>query len=102
MWWKVPAQFVLMAVLVVTFVPPSTLASPVAQEARELTLLVGAGQDTVSAEGFFPATVRVRAGDRVTWRINSDADHTVSFIGDLALTWVAGAPMETYRGSTLV
>jgi plastocyanin len=46
---------------------------------RELTLLVGAGQDTVSLDSFFPQTVRVRAGDTITWQVNNDRTHSVSF-----------------------
>jgi plastocyanin len=45
-----------------------------------VTILAGAGQDTVSINAFFPASVRVRAGDTVTWRINSNEPHTASFL----------------------
>lgn len=57
----------------------TTLATPVAQDSRELTVLVSAGQDTVSAFAYFPSAVQVRAGDLVTWKLNSDVPHTVSF-----------------------
>lgn len=102
MWWRVPALLVLLAVPVATFMQPSTLASPVTMEARELTVLVGAGQDTVSAEGYFPEAVRVHAGDTITWKINSDAEHTVSFLGDRTPTILAGASSEPYGGSGIV
>jgi plastocyanin len=57
----------------------ATTASAAAQESRNLTVLVGAGQDTVSIDTFFPQNVRIRAGDTVTWRIESDATHAVGF-----------------------
>jgi len=41
---------------------------------------VGAGTGTTSINLFFPSTVRVRAGDTVTWKINTEGDaHTVTF-----------------------
>src|SRR2546425_507817 len=47
---------------------------------RTLVAYVGAGRDTASINLFFPATIRVRAGDTVTWRMNADGDpHTVTF-----------------------
>lgn len=52
---------------------------PQAQEPRNLTALAGAGQDTITANAFFPSVLRIRAGDTVTWKINSDEIHTVSF-----------------------
>ncbi|MBM3926718.1 MAG: hypothetical protein FJ320_12230 [SAR202 cluster bacterium] len=49
-------------------------------KARDLTVLVGAGQGAVSVNAFLPSTVRIRAGDTVTWRMNADGDpHTVTF-----------------------
>jgi len=54
-------------------------ASAQAQAPRELRVLAGVGQDTLGAFGYFPETVRIRAGDMVTWQINSDLVHTVSF-----------------------
>ena len=50
---------------------------------RELVVLVGAGKGTTSINLFFPSTIRVRAGDTVTWRINTEGDaHTVTFTDD--------------------
>ncbi len=46
---------------------------------RNVTALVGTDQDTRQAIGFFPGNIRVRAGDTVTWKINSGEIHTVSF-----------------------
>jgi plastocyanin len=57
---------------------PAT-ASAAAQEPRELTVLAGLGQDTVTAFGYFPETLRIRAGDMVTWKIQGDATHTITF-----------------------
>ena len=50
---------------------------------RELAVLVGAGKGTTSINLFFPSTIRVRAGDTITWRINTEGDaHTVTFTDD--------------------
>lgn len=51
-----------------------------AQPPRNLTVLVGAGQDTLQALNFFPMSVRVRQGDTITWRANGDELHTASFV----------------------
>lgn len=61
----------------VTPEPPPPAAD---QPPREVVLLAGAGQDTVAINAFFPATLRVRAGDTVTWKINSDEPHTATFL----------------------
>lgn len=50
------------------------------REPRELTALVGAGRDTEAIVTFLPARLTVRAGDTVTWKINTDEIHTVSFL----------------------
>ena len=42
-------------------------------------MLAGAGQDTVSVDAFFPQNIRIRAGDSVTWRVESDQTHVVGF-----------------------
>lgn len=47
---------------------------------RNLSVIVGAGRDTVAITEFFPKDVTVRAGDTVTWTIDSDEIHTVSFM----------------------
>jgi plastocyanin len=59
-------------------VQPATPAP--AQPARTLTALVGVGQDTTQVLAFFPAALKVRVGDTITWKIESDEVHTVSFI----------------------
>ena len=52
---------------------------PAAPAARELTVLVAGGQDTIVPVAFFPANVRIRAGDTVTWKHNGGLDHSVTF-----------------------
>ena len=54
-------------------------ASAAAQESRNLTVLAGAGQDTVMVTAFFPQNIRIRAGDTLTWKNESDQDHVVGF-----------------------
>ena len=54
-------------------------APAAAGEPRELTVLVGEGRDTTAIVGFFPSTVRIRAGDTITWKHNTDEPHSVSF-----------------------
>ena len=49
-------------------------------QSRTLTVLAGAGQDTVGADAFFPQNLKIRVGDTVIWRINSDEPHTVAFV----------------------
>ena len=53
---------------------------PPAPEAQEIIVLAGAGQDVVSINAFFPASVRVRVGDTVTWKISSDEPHSATFL----------------------
>lgn len=55
-------------------------AASTAQEPREITVLNGAGQDTIDILAFFPQTATIRAGDTITWRQNGDSTHTVSFV----------------------
>jgi plastocyanin len=54
-------------------------ASAQVQEPRNLRVLAGAGQDTVMVTAFFPQNIRIRAGDTLTWRNESDQDHVVGF-----------------------
>lgn len=53
---------------------------PPAQPSRSLTVLAGAGQDTTNVEAFFPENMKIRAGDTVTWKINSSPNHTITFL----------------------
>ncbi len=64
-------------------------SATVATEPRELNLLVGAGRDTEAILAFFPRNLRVRVGDTVTWKINSDEIHTVAFLPE-------GAPVPDF------
>jgi plastocyanin len=76
---SVPIVVALAGVLTFVFALP---ASQAAQEPpRNLTVLVGWGRDTESLDAFFPRDIRVRAGDTITWRQNSDSAHTVTFLG---------------------
>jgi plastocyanin len=91
-----------------------------------LTVLVGAGKDTTTITEFLPGTVRIAVGSSITWEINSDEPHTVSFFGqagpppfivpvpggqpgevmfnpeDLFPTRLPGATIESYEGSKFV
>ncbi|MFQ5813961.1 MAG: hypothetical protein ACE5I2_12375, partial [Anaerolineae bacterium] len=104
-------------------VPPAPPPPPEPQAPRELTLLVGAGEETVAINAFLPETIRIRAGDTVTWKLDSDEVHTVTFLSggeepevaipvpgggptDLMFdpqvafpTRGPGAPVETYSGT---
>ena len=75
---------VLVAAVAVASAGGVSLAKPAPQEGRNLTVLSGAGQDTVNLLSFFPQTIRIRAGDTITWQQNSRAPHTVSFLGSPA------------------
>lgn len=81
MWLRIPLLLALLTLPIVAVSQPSTMASQVAQEPRELAVLAGFGQDTVDMLAFFPQKIRVRAGDTVTWKQNSDASHNVAFYG---------------------
>ncbi len=85
-------------VVVEKLMPPSAPPAGPAQAARSLTVLTGAGKDTTDVNAFFPANMRVRAGDKVTWKLNSDEIHTVTFIGsakpDMAVPISNGDPGE--------
>lgn len=66
----VAALLTFATVATLTASPGASLASPAAQGPREVTALVGAGQDTLEVFGFFPHDLVVHAGDTVTWKIN--------------------------------
>lgn len=47
---------------------------------REVFVLVGAGQDTLSVNSFLPSKITVRVWDTVTWKLgHPDEPHTVTF-----------------------
>jgi plastocyanin len=58
-------------------------AQPASVAPRTVTVLVGGGQDTIVLDGFFPQPLRIRVGDTVTWKFNSEPTHrhTVTFAG---------------------
>jgi plastocyanin len=103
---KLSLAAVIVAVTMFTLnaLQPSTLASSPALQARDLTVLVGGGQDTMQLLNFFPMSVRIRTGDTVTWRINADELHTTSFVkgvtqwGPIAIQFPLGAPGEMIPG----
>ena len=101
--------------------------APQAAAPKELTLLVGAGEDTVSVNAFLPSKVTVRGGDTVTRKLNHTGElHTTHFLSggqrpppampiagggptDLQIPPVIafpsrppGAPVETYSGDGIV
>lgn len=90
-----------------------------------VTVLAGAGQDTTVVSAFLPGVIRVEVGTTVTWRLNGDEVHTVTFLGSDEPPHFAvpapegqegivfnpqvafpsrppGAPVETYAGSGFV
>ena len=50
-------------------------------ESRELFVTVSEGKDTLSINAFLPARITIRAWDMVTWNLDSDEPHTVTFSG---------------------
>jgi plastocyanin len=116
---------VLRRLLVPTVTVAALCGTVLAQDGpREFVVLVGAGQDSTTLNTYFPEVLRVRVGDTVTWRLNSDEIHTVSFAFDLPAEEVAfavlgpqgpmvnpmaafptrppGAPVEAYSGTGFV
>ena len=59
---------------------PEPTFTPTPPAPRTLNVLVGAGRDTISISAFFPKTVRLRAGDTITWQNNTDDTHTTTFL----------------------
>ena len=50
-------------------------------EPRLLTVLVGAGADTVAVNAFLPSSVTIRAGDTIMWELNHlEEFHTTVFL----------------------
>jgi plastocyanin len=69
--WLLPLLY-LCVVLMLTAC--GTTAAP-----RTLTVLVGGGQDTTQLLAFFPEKVKIRVGDTVNFKLNSEEIHTVTF-----------------------
>jgi plastocyanin len=78
---------------------PTSAATPAATEpAPEATtgfapdgpttfdVLAGAKDGAVDVEWFFPETIRIRAGDSITWTADGYEGHTITFIPDGRLT----------------
>ena len=124
---KLPIALIVLAVAVLGLAACGDSATPTpVLEPRELTVLVGDGRDNEAIMAFLPTRIKVRVGDSVTWKINSDDIHTASFLsggpnpefaipipgggpGDLMLnpqvafpTRFPGAPVETYSGAGVV
>lgn len=60
---------------------PAAMEPAAAVGARQLTIIVGAGEDTTSVNAFLPSTVAVRAGDTVTFELgHPNEPHTTSFL----------------------
>ena len=93
--------------LEVTRVVTATPLTPQATAPRELTALVGSGRDTEAIQAFLPSMMKVRAGDTITWKINSDDIHTVTFLGgaplsDIAIPIPGGGPTELMLNPVLI
>ncbi|MEA2638995.1 MAG: hypothetical protein QOF51_389 [Chloroflexota bacterium] len=102
---RVSALLALMACLVLTSSQSISSAAPAIQQSRDLTVLVGAGRDTDDIFAYFPQTIRIRAGESVTWKQNSDSTHTISFGTDgfsgPAIGSTSLAPGQTIPSPTL-
>lgn len=69
------------------------------QEAREITVWAGGGQDTAVIEAFLPERIDVRAGDTVTWKLGGEEIHSVTLLSGAALPLFAlpvpgGGPLD--------
>jgi plastocyanin len=125
---QTPVEVTKVVEVPVVVTPPAQApaAAPTPQPARTLTALVGAGADTDVVNAFFPAVLRVRMGDTITWKLTSDEVHTVTFNppaaalqfpapvpgggpNDLMIppeagfpTRLPGAPVEAFDGTNFV
>ena len=81
---------------------PEPTATPETYPPRELTVLVGAGKRTAAINAFFPQRLRIRAGDTVTWNMNTEGDpHSVIFTDQPPEDDVIPVPREGGRGDPL-
>ena len=78
---SVPIVAALASVLTLVVALPAIQVSRAQDAPRNVTVLAGVGQDTIDVLAFFPQNIKIRAGETVTWKQNSDAGHTVSFVG---------------------
>ena len=105
---------------------PAATATTAPRAARTLNVSVGAGQDTSQVLVFLPATVSIRVGDTVIWKIKGDEIHSATFMDDVLFppfavpvpgggptdlmfnpkiafpTRPPGGPVETYSGTGYV
>ena len=62
---------------------------------RELTVLVGAGEKTAAINAFFPQRLVIRAGDTVSWKMNTSGDpHSIIFSDQPRVDDVIPVPTE--------
>lgn len=81
---------------------PEPTATPEAFPPRELTVLVGAGERTAAINAFFPQRLNIRAGDTVTWKMNTEGDpHSIIFTDQPPEDDVIPVPREGGRGDLL-
>ena len=82
---------------------PEPTATPETFPPRELTVLVGAGERTAAINAFFPQRLNIRAGDTVTWKMNTEGDpHSIIFTDQPPEDDVIPVPGEGgSRGDTL-
>ena len=75
--------FVLGLALLIQTTGKGSAQLPAPYAPRTLTLLVGGGQDTTVFDTFLPQKLRIRVGDTVTWKFNSEPPrrHTVTLVG---------------------
>lgn len=64
--------------VVVTATPEAMMA----HEPREIFAWAAGGQDTSTVQAFLPATLHIRAGDTVTWKLGGDDFHILALLGD--------------------
>ncbi|MCL4543399.1 MAG: plastocyanin/azurin family copper-binding protein [Chloroflexi bacterium] len=101
---RVSCTLVLMPVVLWSAALTPVAAAPAPQH---FTVLAGATTDSVvEAFGYFPGTLTIDAGDSVTWVINGDEPHTISFgtppFPPMSPQALAPAGGKTYAGSGFV
>jgi plastocyanin len=96
---SVPIVVALAGILTFAVALPATQVSQAQTSPRNVTVLAGVGQDTIDVLAFFPQNIRIRAGETITWKQNSDAGHTVSFVG--SYTGPGGSDIFLTPGETV-
>lgn len=59
--------------------PSPGATETISQTGHVISATVGFGRETLTLNSFFPYLLKVHVGDTVSWKINSDEIHTVSF-----------------------